>query len=77
MIDCAENRFKFSRLLDNIGVEQPLWKELVDIESAEQFCSSVGYPCLVRPSYVLSGELFDAMRNCVFMALPPTNQVLR
>ena len=55
MIDNAENRFKFSRLLDNIGVEQPRWKELTDISTAKEFCSSVGYPCLVRPSYVLSG----------------------
>lgn len=55
MIDNAENRFKFSRLLDNIGVEQPRWKELTDIATAREFCASVGYPCLVRPSYVLSG----------------------
>ncbi len=55
MIDNAENRFKFSRLLDNIGVEQPRWKELTDIATAGEFCASVGYPCLVRPSYVLSG----------------------
>ena len=55
MIDNAENRFKFSRLLDNVGVEQPRWKELTDIATAKEFCASVGYPCLVRPSYVLSG----------------------
>eukprot|EP00731_Ephydatia_muelleri_P031726 Em0023g233a len=63
MIDCAENRFKFSRLLDHIGVEQPQWKELVDIESAEQFCKSVGYPCLVRPSYVLSGAAMNVAHS--------------
>ncbi len=56
MIDTAENRFKFSRMLDNIGVKQPKWKELTDIDTAKDFCSSVGYPCLVRPSYVLSGN---------------------
>ena len=56
MIDSAENRFKFSRLLDNIGVHQPRWKELTDLEQAKEFCAKVGYPCLVRPSYVLSGE---------------------
>ena len=56
MIDSAENRFKFSRLLDNIGVEQPRWKELTDVTTAKEFCASVGYPCLVRPSYVLSGK---------------------
>ena len=55
MIDCAENRFKFSRMLDNIGVRQPQWKELTDLFEAKEFCSDVGYPCLVRPSYVLSG----------------------
>ena len=52
----AENRFKFSRLLDTIGVEQPRWKELTDIQTAREFCDSVEYPCVVRPSYVLSGE---------------------
>lgn len=55
MIDNAENRFKFSRLLDNIGVQQPQWKELTDVDTAKDFCATVGYPCLVRPSYVLSG----------------------
>ncbi|XP_042188862.1 CAD protein isoform X2 [Callorhinchus milii] len=54
-IDSAENRFKFSRMLDSIGISQPLWKELSDSESSKQFCSKVDYPCLVRPSYVLSG----------------------
>lgn len=56
MIDNAENRFKFSRMLDSIGVKQPRWKELTDLDTAKRFCSDVGYPCLVRPSYVLSGE---------------------
>ena len=59
MIDNAENRFKFSRLLDTIGLEQPQWKELTDIHTAIEFCESVGYPCLVRPSYVLSGMSCD------------------
>ncbi|XP_048582392.1 CAD protein isoform X2 [Nematostella vectensis] len=54
-IDNAENRFKFSRLLDNIGILQPQWKELTTVESAKEFCHKVSYPCLVRPSYVLSG----------------------
>ncbi|XP_067841372.1 CAD protein [Heptranchias perlo] len=54
-IDTAENRFKFSRMLDTIGISQPRWKELSDTESSKQFCTKVGYPCLVRPSYVLSG----------------------
>lgn len=54
-IDNAENRFKFSRMLDNIGISQPRWKELQSLQSAFDFCEEVGYPCLVRPSYVLSG----------------------
>ncbi|XP_075770611.1 multifunctional protein CAD isoform X2 [Pelodiscus sinensis] len=58
-IDSAENRFKFSRLLDTIGISQPLWKELSDMESAKQFCGAVGYPCVVRPSYVLSGAAMN------------------
>ncbi|XP_055088208.1 CAD protein [Periophthalmus magnuspinnatus] len=58
-IDNAENRFKFSRMLDAIGISQPRWKELSDTESAVGFCESVGYPCLVRPSYVLSGAAMN------------------
>ncbi|KAJ0061378.1 hypothetical protein NL108_017396, partial [Boleophthalmus pectinirostris] len=58
-IDNAENRFKFSRMLDAIGISQPQWKELSDTESAVGFCEAVGYPCLVRPSYVLSGAAMN------------------
>ncbi|XP_040282824.1 CAD protein isoform X2 [Bufo bufo] len=58
-IDSAENRFKFSRLLDTIGISQPQWKELSDTQSALQFCNAVGYPCVVRPSYVLSGAAMN------------------
>uniref|UniRef100_A0A8C4HMQ1 Multifunctional protein CAD n=1 Tax=Dicentrarchus labrax TaxID=13489 RepID=A0A8C4HMQ1_DICLA len=58
-IDSAENRFKFSRMLDTIGISQPQWKELSDTESAMKFCETVGYPCLVRPSYVLSGAAMN------------------
>uniref|UniRef100_A0A672I047 Carbamoyl-phosphate synthetase 2, aspartate transcarbamylase, and dihydroorotase n=1 Tax=Salarias fasciatus TaxID=181472 RepID=A0A672I047_SALFA len=58
-IDCAENRFKFSRMLDTIGISQPQWKELSETESAVKFCEKVGYPCLVRPSYVLSGAAMN------------------
>jgi len=61
VIDVAENRYKFSRLLDQIGVQQPEWRELTSVSEAEQFCSQVGYPCLIRPSYVLSGA---AMNVC-------------
>lgn len=59
MIDSAENRYKFSRLLDHNGVDQPVWRELTDQESAIDFCAEVGYPCLVRPSYVLSGAAMN------------------
>ncbi|XP_061756815.1 CAD protein isoform X1 [Nerophis ophidion] len=64
-IDCAENRFKFSRMLDTIGISQPQWKELSDTKSAVGFCETVGYPCLVRPSYVLSGAAMNvAYSDC-------------
>ncbi|WVQ82025.1 carbamoyl-phosphate synthase, large subunit [Cryptococcus sp. DSM 104549] len=62
MIDTAENRYKFSRMLDKIGVDQPLWRELTSFPEAKAFCDKVGYPVLVRPSYVLSG----AAMNVVF-----------
>ncbi|XP_028253992.1 multifunctional protein CAD [Parambassis ranga] len=58
-IDTAENRFKFSRMLDTIGISQPQWKELSETESAVKFCQTVGYPSLVRPSYVLSGAAMN------------------
>lgn len=58
-IDTAENRFKFSRLLDSKGILQPRWKRLTNLTSAIEFCEEVGYPCLVRPSYVLSGAAMN------------------
>ncbi|KAF9446648.1 aspartate carbamoyltransferase [Macrolepiota fuliginosa MF-IS2] len=61
MIDTAENRYKFSRLLDEIGVDQPRWKELTSFEEATTFCDKVGYPVLVRPSYVLSGAAMNVV----------------
>ncbi|MCK4614448.1 MAG: carbamoyl-phosphate synthase (glutamine-hydrolyzing) large subunit, partial [Thermoplasmata archaeon] len=54
-IDRAEDRHKFSKLLDDLGIDQPQWKELTDIQEAEDFANRVGYPVLIRPSYVLSG----------------------
>jgi carbamoyl-phosphate synthase large subunit len=54
-IDRAEDRHKFSNLLDTINVDQPEWKELTSLREAEEFAERVGYPVLVRPSYVLSG----------------------
>ncbi|KAI0560717.1 Glutamine amidotransferase [Gracilaria domingensis] len=59
MIDNAENRYKFSRMCDKNGVDQPKWKELSSIADAKAFCSDVGYPVLVRPSYVLSGAAMN------------------
>ncbi|KAA8917546.1 hypothetical protein TRICI_000329 [Trichomonascus ciferrii] len=61
MIDGAENRYKFSRMLDRIDVDQPAWKELTSIEEAEEFADTVGYPVLVRPSYVLSGAAMNTV----------------
>jgi carbamoyl-phosphate synthase/aspartate carbamoyltransferase len=61
MIDTAENRYKFSRLLDEIGVDQPEWKELTSLSEAETFCDNVGFPVLVRPSYVLSGAAMNVV----------------
>lgn len=54
-IDNAEDRHKFSKLLDDLGIDQPQWKELSDMKEAVDFGETVGYPVLVRPSYVLSG----------------------
>ncbi|KAL7820937.1 bifunctional carbamoylphosphate synthase/aspartate carbamoyltransferase [Trichoderma gracile] len=61
MIDTAENRYKFSRMLDRIGVDQPTWKELTSFEEARTFCQNVSYPVLVRPSYVLSGAAMNTV----------------
>jgi carbamoyl-phosphate synthase large subunit len=62
-IDAAEDRHKFSQLLDRLGIEQPAWKELVSIEEAKAFAQKAGYPVLVRPSYVLSGAAMSVASN--------------
>lgn len=62
-IDKAEDRQKFSEILDSIGVDQPAWKELTSVEAAEAFADEVGYPVLVRPSYVLSGAAMTVIRS--------------
>jgi carbamoylphosphate synthase large subunit len=54
-IDTCENRFKFSKLCDSLRVDQPEWSEFTTVEEAFHFARRTGYPCLVRPSYVLSG----------------------
>jgi len=58
-IDNAEDRNKFSALLDKLGIEQPLWKELTNLKEAKEFAKSVSYPILIRPSYVLSGAAMN------------------
>ena len=60
-IDKAEDRQKFSQILDSIGVDQPAWNELTSVAEAESFADSVGYPVLVRPSYVLSGAAMSVI----------------
>ena len=62
-IDRAENRHKFSAMLDQLGIDQPAWKELTSIEDMEAFVEKVGYPVLVRPSYVLSGAAMNVCYN--------------
>ncbi|KAM0280720.1 hypothetical protein ACHAQH_003890 [Verticillium albo-atrum] len=64
-IDKAEDRQKFSEILDSIGVDQPAWKELTSVADAEAFATEVGYPVLVRPSYVLSGAAMTVIRSQV------------
>ncbi|MFH0952395.1 MAG: carbamoyl-phosphate synthase (glutamine-hydrolyzing) large subunit [Patescibacteria group bacterium] len=58
-IDQAENRYKFSRLLDELHIDQPAWKELRSLPDALAFAEKAGYPVLVRPSYVLSGQAMN------------------
>ncbi len=60
-IDRAENRHKFSAMLDELGIDQPRWKELTSFEEIDAFVEEVGFPVLIRPSYVLSGA---AMNVC-------------
>jgi carbamoyl-phosphate synthase large subunit len=62
-IDAAEDRHKFSRLLDKLGIAQPPWRELVDVDESLKFAREVGYPVLVRPSYVLSGAAMGVASN--------------
>jgi len=62
-IDNAENRHKFSSLLDTLDVDQPRWKELTNLEDIQQFADEVGFPVLIRPSYVLSGAAMNVVSN--------------
>ena len=67
MIDRAEDRHKFSSMLDELGVDQPEWEELTSMAAAKEFAAKVGYPVLVRPSYVLSGAAMGVAANDVAM----------
>eukprot|EP01083_Nonionella_stella_P318116 1161256_1 len=60
-IDCAENRHRFSQLLDELHIDQPLWCEARTNQEAASFASKVGYPVLIRPSYVLSGAAMNVV----------------
>ncbi|MEG1675303.1 MAG: carbamoyl-phosphate synthase (glutamine-hydrolyzing) large subunit [Bacteroidales bacterium] len=62
-IDNAEDRHKFSSMLDRIGVDQPRWKELSSMDDVNEFIQEVGFPVLVRPSYVLSGAAMNVCSN--------------
>ena len=62
-IDRAENRNKFSAMLDQLGIDQPAWQELTSLKEMEDFVDRVGYPVLVRPSYVLSGAAMNVCYN--------------
>ena len=66
-IDRAENRYKFSKLLDELGVDQPEWRELRSAREAKSFSRAIGYPVLIRPSYVLSGAAMSIVFNERFL----------
>ena len=62
-IDHAEDRHKFSAMLDELGIDQPAWRELTSMDDSHSFIEDVGYPVLVRPSYVLSGAAMNVCSN--------------
>ena len=62
-VDNAEDRHKFSALMDSLGIDQPRWRELTSIDDIHDFVAEVGYPVLVRPSYVLSGAAMNVCSN--------------
>lgn len=62
-IDRAENRHKFSAMLDELGIDQPRWKELSSYDEVDEFVDEVGFPVLIRPSYVLSGAAMNVSYN--------------
>jgi carbamoyl-phosphate synthase large subunit len=62
-IDHAEDRHKFSSMLDHLGIDQPRWKEMTNIDEIHEFALQVGFPLLIRPSYVLSGAAMNVVSN--------------
>ena len=62
-IDRAENRHKFSAMLDTLGIDQPRWAELTSMDEIDDFIHRVGFPVLIRPSYVLSGAAMNVCYN--------------
>ena len=62
-IDHAEDRHKFSEMCDRVGIDQPRWREMTDVEDIFKFADEVGFPLLVRPSYVLSGAAMNVVSN--------------
>ena len=62
-IDNAEDRHKFSAMLDRLGIDQPRWRELTSLSDIDSFIAEVGFPVLVRPSYVLSGAAMNVCSN--------------
>jgi len=62
-IDNAEDRHKFSSMLDRLGIDQPRWRELTSLDDIHEFIKEVGFPVLVRPSYVLSGAAMNVCSN--------------
>ena len=62
-IDRAENRHKFSMMLDHLDIDQPVWKELTSMDEIFHFADKVGFPVLIRPSYVLSGAAMNVVSN--------------
>ncbi len=72
-IDRAEDRAKFSALLDKIGIEQPYWNKFESVEAAIKFAERIGYPVIIRPSYVLSGAamniVYDEADLCKYLSI--------
>ncbi len=62
-IDGAEDREKFSSMLNRLGIDQPRWQQITTLSAAKKFAETVGYPLLIRPSYVLSGGAMNVVRS--------------